>query len=280
MVVWRGRGIFALSLAVSIGMLGLYRFQRARADGIPQTTPLFYGGYVEEDGVGVSGSRDLTVRLYDQPGTLQCQSVHPRTTFDRGHFRVALTSESRCLEAVRAQPDLWGELAIGATTLGGRVKLGAVPYAVEAHRASGLTAEATTRLVGSIVRAEQSVTARSTGTWVDVPGTNATIMVLAGQSVNAMVSGVMRVPASTGTGCAVRIVLDNVALGDRQGNLRVDVAQNNDSTPFAFTWWPADALAPGAHQLSLQILKLSPGATECSVDASISERVRMLISSR
>src|SRR5690349_16552515 len=53
-----------------------------------------------------------------------------------GRFRIGL--DDACVDAVHADSDLWIEVVVEGEPLG-RVKLGAVPYAVEAARAAAAT---------------------------------------------------------------------------------------------------------------------------------------------
>jgi len=134
-------GVFVAVAAV----VGAYHFGRARADGVPTVTPLFYGGLLEDNGQPVEGRRDLVVRLWDAAsgGSEACATPAAGVEFVGGRFRVPL--DGACTGAVRANPNLWAEVRIGGTTFA-RSKLGAVPYALEAGRASGAAGALETRL--------------------------------------------------------------------------------------------------------------------------------------
>lgn len=122
-----------------------YRVGRARADGVPTVSPLYYGGMLDDGGTPVSGTRNLTVRVWDAAtgGTAVCTTAAPGTTFSAGRFRVAL--DAACAGAVRANPNLWAEVQVDTTTFP-RTKLGAVPYALEAGRAAGASGPLETRI--------------------------------------------------------------------------------------------------------------------------------------
>lgn len=140
----RTMGALALSGALLLA-LG-YRVGRARADGIPRTTPLLYGGFLEEGGAPVTGTRDITLRLWDAAsgGLLACaETTAAATPVTAGEWRVAI--DASCVEAVRRSPDLWVETLVGGTSFG-RTKIGAVPYAVEAARAAGASGALATQL--------------------------------------------------------------------------------------------------------------------------------------
>lgn len=122
--------------AVALGGLlaGAYFIGSARADGIPTGNAIFYTGLLEESGVPAEGDRSVVIRLFDAPsgGTERC-NTSLTATFTAGRFRVPLTGP--CTAAIHGYADLFAEVSVGAYTLP-RTKLGAVPYAVEAERAT------------------------------------------------------------------------------------------------------------------------------------------------
>lgn len=130
-----------MSALVTLGLCSLvgvvaYRVGRARADGVPTASPLYYGGVLDDGGRPVEGMRNVTIRLWDMAmgGTAACTTVAPNTAFSGGRFRIEL--DAACTGAVRANPNLWAEVLVDSTTFA-RTKLGAVPYALEAGRAAG-----------------------------------------------------------------------------------------------------------------------------------------------
>jgi hypothetical protein len=133
-----------LSLCIVMGFVA-YRIGRARADGVPMVNPLYYGGMLDDGGRPIEGARNVTVRLWDAAtaGTTVCTTNAAGTAFSGGRFRVAL--DNACVGAVRANPELWSELQVDSTTFP-RSKLGAVPYALEAGRASGAVGALEARL--------------------------------------------------------------------------------------------------------------------------------------
>lgn len=149
--VTRG-AIFALAL----GFVGLgYNQTRARADGIPGMLPLTYAGQLEEGGAAVNGSRNLRLTIWDDASSTEssrtrCITTAPGATVTSGRFQVVL--DNACTAVVRATPDLWLEIEVNGSSLG-RTKLSAVPFAIEANRASGLTPAAANALIptGTIV---------------------------------------------------------------------------------------------------------------------------------
>jgi hypothetical protein len=140
----RGAVLGALALSV-VGMIAAYRVGRARADGVPMVNPLYYGGMLDDVGRPLEGARNVTVRLWDAStaGTTVCTTNAGATTFSGGRFRVAL--DGACVGAVRANPELWAELQVEGTAFP-RSKLGAVPYALEAGRATGAAGALEARL--------------------------------------------------------------------------------------------------------------------------------------
>lgn len=153
MRVRRGAVLGAVALSV-VGMVAAYRLGRARADGVPMVNPLYYGGMLDDGGRPVEGTRNVTVRLWDAAtaGATVCTTNAGATAFSGGRFRVAL--DGACVGAVRANPELWAELQVEGTTFP-RSKLGAVPYALEAGRATGAAGALEARLA--------AVEGRSTG---------------------------------------------------------------------------------------------------------------------
>lgn len=125
----------ALGLSAVVSVVA-YRVGRARADGVPTVSPLYYGGVLDDGGTPVEGMRNVTIRLWDTAtaGTAACTTVAPGTAFAAGRFRVEL--DAACASAVRGNPNLWAEVLVDSTTFA-RTKLGAVPYALEAGRAAG-----------------------------------------------------------------------------------------------------------------------------------------------
>ncbi len=132
--------VVALSALVGAGAAVVA--QRAvRADGIPSSQPLWYRGQVSDDrGPLADGSAHaLAVSLWASPSggdAPECRATRS-WTFARGgdgRFELALDG---CLAAIRARADLWVQVDLDGAAVGERSKLGAVPYAVEADRASG-----------------------------------------------------------------------------------------------------------------------------------------------
>jgi len=127
--------LVTLGLCSLVGVVA-YRVGRARADGVPTASPLYYGGVLDDGGRPVEGMRNVTIRLWDMAsgGTATCTTVAPNTPFAAGRFRVEM--DPACAAAVRTNPNLWAEVLVDSTTFA-RTKLGAVPYALEAGRAAG-----------------------------------------------------------------------------------------------------------------------------------------------
>jgi hypothetical protein len=118
------------------------------ADGIAVSDPLYYAGSLQESGTPVTGARAFTLILWDSETATassnnKCQTTAPTAPVTNGRFRIAL--DPACTAEIKANPDLWIEVIVGATSLG-RKKLGAVPYAVEAQRASEASGALKTRV--------------------------------------------------------------------------------------------------------------------------------------
>jgi len=113
---------------------------RALAGGIPATGALTYSGLLQgAAGVALSGSHPIRVSFWNAASggtTPLCQTASSSIALDAGRFSVALPDT--CTNAVRDNADAWAEVEVDGVSLG-RTKLGAVPYAVEAARATSLT---------------------------------------------------------------------------------------------------------------------------------------------
>jgi hypothetical protein len=227
---------------------------------------MYFGVTIEERGMAVNEPRTLRVRLWDTQGTgtgtLQCDSGDLVTPVTAGRARIALPAE--CVAAVQRSPEQWAELSVNSSVVGGRSRLGAVPFAVEAQRANDLTAAATTRLREGAYRSVQNGPATSTGEWVNIPGTEVTFTLATARSVDLVASGqATSVGNTTNAGCGFRFVLDGVPVSDPAPSRNVDVFAQGLIVPWSAIWsWPSLAAAP--HTIRLEIAKLTSNATNCS----------------
>jgi len=145
--------IVPLAVAVTAGVLiVVWQVHRAPAEGVPLTDPLYVGGMLTDGGTPVEGPRDLAIRLYTVPsgGSEACATTAPGTNVSGGRFRIAL--DAGCADAVHANPDLWMEVQVGTTTFPGRIKVGAVPYALESGSAVSAGGALETRLASMETR--------------------------------------------------------------------------------------------------------------------------------
>jgi hypothetical protein len=126
-----GAAVFALGLAA----LGGYRY--ASAQGAPITGALTYSGVLTDAaGAPLSSPQTVKLELYDAAtlGSRVCESPGGSVALnDIGGFSVALPDT--CATAVAANPNLWVDVLVGGSSVG-RSKIGAVPYALEATRAT------------------------------------------------------------------------------------------------------------------------------------------------
>lgn len=136
------------SLAVLVGagafVATAVRAQRAQADGVPQTDSFYAVGTLDIAGRPDNAQHNIVVRLFNEEtgGTMRCQSSTLAAMVINGQFRIDF---EMCRATVRSSPDLWVELTIDSNTFP-RTKLGAVPYALEAARASGASGTIDARL--------------------------------------------------------------------------------------------------------------------------------------
>jgi hypothetical protein len=129
------RGVWALSLLAVAAIGSAYFIGRARAAGVPTTTPLTYSGTLTDvAGAALTGSKNLQVQFWDTAtaGTVVCTTGSAAQALVNGGFSIALPDP--CVTAIHTTPDLWSEVLVdGAST--GRTKIGAVPFALEADSA-------------------------------------------------------------------------------------------------------------------------------------------------
>ena len=130
------RKVLALLVSgVALGLVG-----KAIADGIPTVTPLTYSGVLQNsNGTAVTTQQSMQLTLWDDATAnasvnQKCVTPTQNLTPDaQGRFQVQL--DQACFDAVKANPNLWVQVQVGSTVLP-RTKIGAVPYAVEAGKAS------------------------------------------------------------------------------------------------------------------------------------------------
>lgn len=183
----------AVAMLCTVASIVAYQIGRARADGVPTAAPLTYGGYLDDGGRPVEGVRSVSVRLWDAAagGTAACTTVAPTTTFSAGRFRVTL--DASCTAAVRANPNLWAEVIVDTATFP-RSKVGAVPYALEAGRASGAAGALETRLasIESATRPRQVEVGRTGMTTTACAGTYQVAPVLMPLTLTATATALYR----------------------------------------------------------------------------------------
>ncbi len=127
-----------IAVVVMVGVVGF--IGKAIADGIPTMQPLTYSGVLQTSaGAAVTTQQSIQITLWDdaaanasanQKCTTPTQNVTPDA---QGRFQVLL--DQACFDAVKVNANLWVQVQVGATVLP-RSKLGAVPYAAEAGKAT------------------------------------------------------------------------------------------------------------------------------------------------
>jgi hypothetical protein len=139
----RRSALLASMLLVVVGAVGFGLGRSVRADGIPDMNPLYYSGTLTEGGQPVDGTRALTINVWPDGSASTmplCQTVVSATSVVGGQFRVPLAST--CKAQLNQNNNAWVEVVDGATSLG-RIKIGTVPYAVEADHAARATSATT-----------------------------------------------------------------------------------------------------------------------------------------
>jgi len=141
-------GQMGMMAAGAVIAIVAYEAGRARADGAPKDEPLVYSGYLTDDrGTPVAdGERPFAVELFDTDAggnslcrTPAAEGVAEKHPVSAGHFSVTL--DASCADAVAKNSDVWVEVEVSGVKMP-RVKIAAVPYALEAERAKSLGAPA------------------------------------------------------------------------------------------------------------------------------------------
>lgn len=124
-----------LVLVVALVPVVAYFAGRARGAGIPtSSTMTFTGTLTDGTGAPLSGRRYLEGHLWNQPadGASLCTFGQQAVDLVAGAFRLTMTPD--CVSAIHANADVWAEISVDGAPLG-RVKIGAVPFSLEADHA-------------------------------------------------------------------------------------------------------------------------------------------------
>jgi hypothetical protein len=122
-----------------LGLVSAYLMGRARASGIPATMPMTYSATLTDaSGTPLTGMKNLQVAFFKMATAMagetpECVVALPGQMLVAGAFQAQLPDT--CTDAVHRLQDLWIEVSVDGAPLP-RTKIGAVPYAVEADRAS------------------------------------------------------------------------------------------------------------------------------------------------
>ncbi|HUS68664.1 MAG TPA: hypothetical protein VMZ28_29210 [Kofleriaceae bacterium] len=146
-----GVGVGAVAVAVGVAAWIQLRSNSATADGTPGASPLVYSGVLEDNGTLVSGMHTVEIILWNHAtnagdANRVCTTTANDTPVLDGRFRVTLVDD--CADGVAEHPDIWVQVLVDAVSLG-RTKLGAVPYALEAGRASAAAGQLAEQVVPS-----------------------------------------------------------------------------------------------------------------------------------
>ena len=134
--------------AIAAGLsMGAFTLGRSWASGVPENA-LVYSGTLDGPDVDAVTGEPIVVRFWTAGGSSEplCEATDPaKVTWSGARFSVALPEA--CADAVHEEPNVEIEVLIGDERASlGRAPIGAVPYALEAARAS----EATGALASSI----------------------------------------------------------------------------------------------------------------------------------
>lgn len=136
--------VMGVGTALVLGVAGFFA-GRAWAVGIPASGALTYSGLLQDaNGIPLSGPQYVEVKFWnhataiDAVNNLVCDSGTPASvSLQLGHFFLGLPDT--CTTGIGANKDVWAEVFVGASAASavslGRLKIGTVPYAVEANHA-------------------------------------------------------------------------------------------------------------------------------------------------
>ena len=137
-----GRQAVLLSIVIGLAFTGAELaawIGRARADGAPADEPLRFSGTITEGGVRINDREKPIAVVIWRSADLADRAELCRTTprggvnVTDGRFSVVL--DPACAVALRGNPNAWVEVEVDGTPYG-RQRIGAVPYALEADRAT------------------------------------------------------------------------------------------------------------------------------------------------
>jgi hypothetical protein len=209
----------------SVSMLGLgaavgHFAHTARAGGIQSSRALTYSGTLQDtNGDPLRGSQPIDFRLWDaaKDGEVRCEIINPDedVQLDRnGRFSIPLPEA--CATAVSSDRELWVELRVSGSALP-RMRLGAVPYALEAqHALVADTATDKSRKIAGIFpygsKAEDGCISIENSEWKEAPGVFVDVNVDAPVTIWATYSINVQPNAATTSGdwVATRLVVDGV----------------------------------------------------------------------
>jgi len=119
------------------GALASFVAGRAGATGVPSSRPLRYAGtLLGPDERPLEGEHNISLTLSDtaeEDTTPLCQQSTSALALEHGRFSLELPDT--CVDAVANNPDVWVEVWVDGQSFG-KVKVSAVPFALEAAHAT------------------------------------------------------------------------------------------------------------------------------------------------
>jgi hypothetical protein len=244
---------------------------RAWAVGVPATGALTYSGRLEDAaGAPLTGSRNLQISFWDAKpagtGTKLCETPSAPVSLEAGRFSITLPD--KCASAVKDKSDLWVEILVDGSALP-RTKLGAVPYALEAARASSAGGALDTRIaaveqlasglparIGVLARSVERTGAVPPGAgWTTIPGLTSTFTLTQPSLVQVTGNGMQRTinqGADTSCNVAYRYVVDGKAKGHSDWGQRIQVSNGAVSWHSIWSIIDSNTLGTGQHTIELQ----------------------------
>jgi hypothetical protein len=145
------RRVFSLSGGIlMVFALAFVEISRADPEDQAEGRTITYTGYLEQAGNPATGSRNLSFRIFDtETGGEELWPLSEdgtaRVSFTGGRFTVELGGEEMdsLPSAAFTEPELWLDVSVEGTRLGGRQRVGTSRYAVHSANAARASTAAT-----------------------------------------------------------------------------------------------------------------------------------------
>ncbi|HET7538977.1 MAG TPA: hypothetical protein VFK05_03870 [Polyangiaceae bacterium] len=264
---------------LAAGAVATLAVERVRAAGAPAKNALVYTGYLElPDGSAVDGTRAIAISLFDAEsnGNKVCEAASTSRTVARGRFQVTLPDA--CASAAQANSDLWIDVQVDGLSVG-RSKLNAVPYALEAGRASSASGPLDARIAQLEAKPQTGYLKSPLWSHSYTASSGAPTNVLWSEPINVATPSVLLVSIDAhwsvnSNACFATVTIDGVPIGDAACATTGATATNGcwgASHTQSDTWVPvgynaSTTISSGSHALGILVAP-TPGST-CAVNGA------------